>query len=264
MSQLQDSKESKEPLSSLTADQDFDAGFTLPEEKEKKPEQSPAQPLQDVPRAKIMEQVSPVPSSGTPFTEPPPEPSATSSTPTKHIEIPDSLQDELTALHQMSAEAAALAREDSPEGEMMRHRLGRYGADSALDRAELILNRREKERLQQRSVEACNQHFLSVLNKHHAEFSDSVKRPALVNGVKSWIESKPYKEATSLMGIFTSGQNPYEIAAMVTRYKQEQTQSGARAPDPEKAFAVLRRGPSLAPRGREDKDDFDAGFNLKL
>ena len=63
----------------------------------------------------------------------------------KTVEIPEGIKSEFAELEQLSPEAAAIAREDSPEGETLRKRLAEYGADNAMDRAELFMARRERE-----------------------------------------------------------------------------------------------------------------------
>lgn len=81
----------------------------------------------------------------------------------KTVEIPEGIKAEFSELEQLSPEAAAIAREDSPEGETLRKRLAEYGADNAMDRAELFMARREREAVaaQQQAgmVEAANPEF---------------------------------------------------------------------------------------------------------
>lgn len=179
--------------------------------------------------------------------------------------VPEEIRTEFEELKQLSPEAAALALEDSPEGERLRKRLVDSGADSALDRAEIILDRRQRaqaeEQARQQALEAYNRNFRGVLEHDHPELFDPARNTSLLQDIRSWIENKPYAEAAPLMQVYMAGRDPHQVSALVSRFKQERTT--AKAPDPTKAFAVPGRGAPIAPPGIGDKDDFEAGFNLK-
>lgn len=180
-------------------------------------------------------------------------------------EVPEEIRTEFEELKQLSPEAAALALEDSPEGKRLRKRLLDSGADSALDRAELVLDRRQRaqaeEQARQQALEAYNRNFRGVLEHDHPELFDPARNTSLLQDIRRWIENKPYAEAAPLMQVYMAGRDPHQVSALVSRFKQERTT--AKAPDPTKAFAVPGRGAPIAPPGIGDKDDFEAGFNLK-
>lgn len=179
--------------------------------------------------------------------------------------VPEEIRAEFEELKHLNPEAAALALEDSPEGERLRKRLVDSGADSALDRAEIILDRRQRaqaeEQARQQALEAYNRNFRGVLEHDHPELFDPARNTSLLQDIRSWIENKPYAEAAPLMQVYMAGRDPHQVSALVSRFKQERTT--AKAPDPTKAFAVPGRGAPIAPPGIGDKDDFEAGFNLK-
>ncbi len=194
--------------------------------------------------------------------------------------VPEELADELEALKRLNPQAAALALEDSKEGESIRLRLAELGALQAQDRAESILERRERlaraaqaeEARSRQAVEAHNRRFMAVLQRDHPDYTAMLSDPArkveaarAMQDIFSWISAKPYAEAAPLMEIARHGRDPEQVSALITRYKQEQ--HGKAAPKkagPEGAFAVPARGATSAPSGDEgNADDFDAGFNLE-
>lgn len=180
-------------------------------------------------------------------------------------DVPEEIRAEFGKLREMSPQAAAMALEDTPEGEALRRRLRDLGADSALDRAELVQDRRQRaqaeEQARQQALEAYNRNFRVVLEQDHPELFDPARNTSLLQDIRSWIENKPYTEAAPLMQVYMAGRDPHQVSALVSRFKQERTT--AKAPDPTKAFAVPGRGAPIAPPGIGDKDDFEAGFNLK-
>ena len=194
--------------------------------------------------------------------------------------VPEELADELEALKRLNPQAAALALEDSKEGESIRLRLAELGALQAQDRAESILERRERlaraaqaeEARSRQAVEAHNRRFMAVLQRDHPDYTAMLSDPArkveaarAMQDIFSWISAKPYAEAAPLMEIARHGRDPEQVSALIARYKQEQ--HGKAAPKkagPEGAFAVPARGATSAPSGDEgNADDFDAGFNLE-
>ncbi|WP_297669753.1 hypothetical protein [uncultured Desulfovibrio sp.] len=200
------------------------------------------------------------------------------------VEIPEAIKDEWEALKKASPEAAALAQEDSPEGQQIRDRLAEYGADLASDRAAVILGNRSRDIQAQQAdaararqnVEAHNQHFQSVLQRDHPDYvallSDPSRRAeaqAKVQDIFNWIGTLPYAEGAKLMPIAQSGRNPEEVSALLTRYERERgggkpAAAQQRRPDPTGALAVPGRGGTVAPAGVGDKDDFDAALDAGL
>ncbi len=190
--------------------------------------------------------------------------------PPKTVEIPEAIRAEFAELEQLSPEAAAIAREDSPEGDTLRRRLAEYGADNAMDRAELFMARREREAVaaerQAGMVEAANRHFVTVVRQAHPDLFEASRSKAdnerFQADMRAWIEHKPYAEAAPLMDVFLHGRDPHAVAELITRFKNErQTPQMART-NPDGAFAVPRRGAPGVPQGVGSKDDFDAGWNI--
>ncbi len=188
----------------------------------------------------------------------------------KTIEIPEAIKAEFTELEQLSPEAAALAREDSPEGAVLRKRLAEYGADNAMDRAELFMARRERkaeaERQQADMAEAANRNFVTVIRQAHPELFEASRSKAdnerFQADMRAWIEGKPYAEAAPLMEVFAHGRDPYAVAELITRFKNERQAPQKTRPNPDGAFAVPRRGAPVVPQSAGSKDDFDSGWNL--
>ena len=273
--------------------QEGDGGQPKPAEEPKQDDGKPAggQPNQDAPLANpaaqqpqppVMPQQYPqtqpvVPPQQTQVQQPPQE------QPKPPVEIPEAIKEEWEALKKANPEAAALAQEDSPEGQQIRDRLEEYGADLASDRAAVILGNRSRDMKAQQddavrarqNVEAHNQHFQSVLQRDHPEYvallSDPNRRAeaqAKVQDIFNWIGTLPYAEGAKLMPIAQSGRNPDEVSALLTRYERERGggKQGApqRRPDPTGALAVPGRGGTVAPAGVGDKDDFDAALDAGL
>ncbi len=193
------------------------------------------------------------------------------------IDTPEELAEELKELKKLNPQAAELALEDSPEGEGIRRRLAEYGAMAAQDRAESILDKRERSaRAQQldmerrrQAIEEHNRHFQAVIRRDHPEFTALMSDPGrraeaarMMNDIFAWISAKPYAEAAPLMQIAKSGRDPEEVSALITRFKQERGRTAPRRPGPEGAYAVPGRGAAAAPSGDVGKDDFDAGFDM--
>lgn len=189
--------------------------------------------------------------------------------------VPEDIEEEWKRLKAVSPEAARLALEDSPEGERLRSRLESYGAELALDRAERVLELRDRARQEaersRRAVEEHNRQFFATLGSRVPEYTAMLRDSgragelrAYQRDVVRWIESKPYAEGARLMRIAQSGKDAGEVADLLERFERERA-GARRTPDPTGALAVPgRRGPSVAPAGVGDKDDFDAGFRLSL
>lgn len=188
------------------------------------------------------------------------------------VEIPDALQAEFKELQRLNPEAAALAQEDSPDGEAIRSRLGNYGADLAMDRAERVLEGRQKQAVriqeEQQAVEQHNAHFMAVLEHEVPDVMAMVKDKARMRDtaqfhtdMQAWIMGKPYAEAEPMMRTFQQGRDPHAVAALMKQFIQERKAAPRpKGPDPDGALAVPGRGAPVAPSGIGDKDDFDAGF----
>ena len=196
--------------------------------------------------------------------------------PKQILEVPENLTEELAALKKLNPAAAELALEDSPEGERLRSRMEEFGAEMALDRAEIVLDKRNRaiaERKadlarQQQAVQEHNDHFMSTLKREHPDYvamiTDPARRDEAVkrqNEIMGWISAKPYAEAAPLMKIATGGRDPNEICALLTQFEKER-QAKPKQADPTGALAVPGRGAPTAPAGIGDQDDFDAGWNL--
>ena len=197
--------------------------------------------------------------------------------PPKKIEIPENLTEEFAALKKLNPAAAELALEDSPEGERLRNRMEEYGAEMALDRAEVVLDKRNRDiatrkadiERQQQAVQEHNDRFMSTLKRAHPDYAamivDPSRRDEAVkkqNDIFEWINAKPYAEGARLMQIAKAGRDPNEICALLTQFESER-QAKPKQADPTGALAVPGRGAPAAPAGIGDKDDFDAGWNLE-
>lgn len=198
--------------------------------------------------------------------------------PVKKLDIPEDIRAEYEELKNLSPDAATLAEEDSPEGQTIRKRLEQYGADSAMDRADIIMGHRRDEAAQRaqqsRAIAEHNANFNAVLHRELPDLMAMVNDKARMQetaqfytDVKAWIEGKPYAEAAPLMQIYAGGRDPHAVAGLIKSFQKEK-QTAAQAPkksthDPNAALAVPGRGAPVAPTGIGDKNDFDAGWNLE-
>ena len=191
------------------------------------------------------------------------------------IEVPEHLVDELANLKKLNPAAAELALEDSPEGERLRSRMEEYGAEMALDRAEIVLDKRNRETAahqaevarQQQTIAEHNNRFMATLQREHPEYAAMITDPARreeavkkQNEIMGWISAKPYAEGARLMKIAQEARDPNEVCALITQFESER-QAKPKQADPTGALAVPGRGAPTAPAGIGDKDDFDAGWN---
>ena len=244
---------------------EFEEGFNLVEPES--PDE-PDRPEQDTPPEPPTPEAQPSPESAPQPQEAPPSPQPEQQPSLPQASIDEAIHAELADLEKLSPRAAMLAREDSPEGESLRRRLAVYGADYALDRAELILERRERaQRTEEQAIEAHNRQFQSVIRTDHPELFDTARTPQqnqqFMDGMKAWIGTKPYSEAKDMMEIFERGRDPRQVSALISRFKQESVQpQGRKAPDPAAIMAVPGRGAPAVPKDAGSKDDFDAGWNL--
>ena len=191
------------------------------------------------------------------------------------IEVPEHLVDELANLKKLNPAAAELALEDSAEGERLRSRMEEFGVEMALDRAEMVLDKRNRETAahqaevarQQQTIVEHNNRFMATLQREHPEYAamiiDPARREEAVkkqNEIMGWISAKPYAEGARLMKIAQEARDPNEVCALITQFESER-QAKPKQADPTGALAVPGRGAPTAPAGIGDKDDFDAGWN---
>lgn len=191
------------------------------------------------------------------------------------VELPEELAQEFERLESMDPAAAAVALEDSPDGQATRVRLEQYGAELAHDHAGLVLMRRQRENERallreeraRQAVQERQRQFMEVMRREHPDFhallagDDLAAQVRFSRDVRSWIEAKPYAEAAPLMEIYSRSSDPYEVGRLLTRFRNERR---ARRPDPAGALAVPGRGGTVAPAGIGDTDDFHAGLNISL
>lgn len=179
--------------------------------------------------------------------------------------VPENIAEEWDNLNKLNPAAAKLALEDSPEGEAIRKRLENYGAEQAQDRAEMTLYMRNQE---QATIDAHNRRFRETLQRNNPEYFSMISDPSrkaeaakYFQDVFDWIGSKPYAEAQGLMEVAQHGRDPEQICALINRFEKEKGTANKK-PDATGAYAIPSRGAPTAPTGIEDKDDFDAGWNL--
>lgn len=189
----------------------------------------------------------------------------------KTVEVDPALAGELEELKKLNPEAAAIAIEDSPDGEALRKRLQNYGAEQAQDRAEFLLYQRQQQQAkkirEQSEREEHNRNFYNVMKKevpgYFAMINDPARKTETANYIKdlfAWIGAKPYREAVQMMETAQRGRDPGKVSALIKKFESERSGSGA--PDPTGALAIPGRGATYAPVGIGDKDDFDAGWNI--
>lgn len=191
----------------------------------------------------------------------------------QQVEIPDELRDEYEKLKQSNPRAAALAQEDTPEGQSVRDRLAGYGADIAGDRAEQVLDQRQRaidaEAAENEKKAAFQKWYFGQLSQYQPEYtkmlldpSKNRERAEYARDFNAWIGSKTYDEGRQLAWIANYSQDPRQVADLIGRFESERKR-GARAkrPDPTGALAVPGRG-AVAPSGFGDKDSFDDGWNI--
>ena len=204
-----------------------------------------------------------------------PETATQAAPPVRMLEaVPDDIAEELENLRRINPDAARLALEDSPEGESIRSRLESYGADLAMDKAERIMEQRERARHEEmrsrQAVEEHNRRFFATLDSRVPDYAAMMRDPGRAEELRAyqqelfrWIESKPYAEGARLMRVAQTGTNAEEVADLLSRFDAERNKT--RTPDPGGALAVPgRRGPAVAPAGIGDKNDWDAGFRMAL
>ena len=150
-----------------------------------------------------------------------------------------------------------------------------YGAEMAIDRAEIVLDKRNRETAahqaefarQQQTIVEHNNRFMATLQREHPEYAAMITDPARreeavkkQNEIMGWISAKPYAEGARLMKIAQEARDPNEVCALITQFESERKAKPKQA-DPTGALAVPGRGAPTAPAGIGDKDDFDAGWN---
>ena len=258
----QQTDDSSEKAPAENQDQQSDADNTAA--KEEVQHEQPAQPAPPMPAQQPYQQIE------RPQASEPAKPDQP-----KLIEVPEHLADELATLKKLNPAAAELALEDSAEGERLRSRMEEFGAEIALDRAEIVLDKRNRETAahqaevarQQQTIAEHNNRFMATLQREHPEYAAMITDPARreeavkkQNEIMGWISAKPYAEGARLMKIAQEARDPNEVCALITQFESER-QAKPKQADPTGALAVPGRGAPTAPAGIGDKDDFDAGWN---
>ena len=254
----QQTDDSSEKAPAENQDQQSDADNAAKEEVQ---HEQPAQPAPPIPAQQSYQQFE--------------RPQVSEPAKPKLIEVPEHLAGELATLKKLNPAAAELALEDSPEGERLRSRMEEYGAEMALDRAEIVLDKRNRETAahqaevarQQQTIAEHNNRFMATLQREHPEYAAMITDPARreeavkkQNEIMGWISAKPYAEGARLMKIAQEARDPNEVCALITQFESERKAKPKQA-DPTGALAVPGRGAPTAPAGIGDKDDFDAGWN---
>ena len=254
----QQADDSSEKAPAENQDQQSDADNAAKEEVQ---HEQPAQPAPPIPAQQSYQQFE--------------RPQVSEPAKPKLIEVPEHLAGELATLKKLNPSAAELALEDSPEGERLRSRMEEYGAEMALDRAEIVLDKRNRETAahqaevarQQQTIAEHNNRFMATLQREHPEYAAMITDPARreeavkkQNEIMGWISAKPYAEGARLMKIAQEARDPNEVCALITQFESERKVKPKQA-DPTGALAVPGRGAPTAPAGIGDKDDFDAGWN---
>ena len=254
----QQADESSEKAPAENQEQQSDADNAAKEEVQ---HEQPAQPAPPIPAQQSYQQFE--------------RPQVSEPAKPKLIEVPEHLTGELATLKKLNPAAAELALEDSPEGERLRSRMEEYGAEMALDRAEIVLDKRNRETAahqaevarQQQTIAEHNNRFMATLQREHPEYAAMITDPARreeavkkQNEIMGWISAKPYAEGARLMKIAQEARDPNEVCALITQFESER-QAKPKQADPTGALAVPGRGAPTAPAGIGDKDDFDAGWN---
>ena len=252
----QQTDDSSEKAPAENQDQQSDADNAAKEEVQ---HEQPAQPAPPIPAQQSYQQFE--------------RPQVSEPAKPKLIEVPEHLAGELATLKKLNPAAAELALEDSPEGERLRSRMEEYGAEMALDRAEIVLDKRNRETAahqaevarQQQTIAEHNNRFMATLQREHPEYAAMITDPARreeavkkQNEIMGWISAKPYAEGARLMKIAQEARDPNEVCALITQFESER-QAKPKQADPTGALAVP--GAPAAPAGIGDKDDFDAGWN---
>lgn len=249
---------------------DFDAGFAMEEEAPAAAGQEQAAPED----SGAEQQVAPEnPAPVAPEPQEPEQPESAVQTeperPPKISEPPAGIETELARLRELNPAAWELALEDSAEGAAIRSRLEHFGAETAQDRAEMTLWRRNQEQqiaaAQQQRIAAYNRGFMETIKREAPDFyamSNDPGRKAeaaqYLQNLNAWIENKPFKDGVKLMQIRERG-TAQEVCAMI---RQFETEKSGRKSDAADMYAVPGRGAPVGPAGLGDKNDFDAGWNL--
>lgn len=194
------------------------------------------------------------------------------------VKVSDDLKAELEDLAKRDPRYAALALEDSPEGERLRSGLEEFGVDFAAERADTVLMRRDVDArlnaVQTTATTAAEaavvQTFYATVATKHDDWVALATNPdkraeydQYMSGMRQWAENRPYAEGVEAFRIMEKG-TPAEVISLLDRYK-ESTGTGARsASSAADALAVPSRPGPPPSRTRAPKDDFDAGFEEAL
>lgn len=181
-----------------------------------------------------------------------------------------------TLLDEFSAanpQLAALAREDSRDGQRIRKRLEDYGADLALDAAESILMRREQHAEHEKFTAeqeaslretAVRAHQAAIYAAHPdvgKVMGDPEMKAVFDTEMSAWIDSLPFGEGSRYAAI-RSGGSAQEVIGMLNDFKRHLKDGKAGAQkDADAAQAVASRG-APGPHAKvtpPDPDDYSAG-----
>ncbi|MBQ7607966.1 MAG: hypothetical protein IJU76_08370 [Desulfovibrionaceae bacterium] len=200
----------------------------------------------------------------------------------KFVQIAEDIKAEYEELKKKNPQVAYLAQTDSPIGETLRKQLLEYGADHADDMGKNFITRQKMEQQieAQKQAQARNEYesqlryYNSVFNQRQPEYAKlyadaqrdvnkAQELRAYQNELLSWIEAKPYKEASSMMQIALHGTDPVQVCDLISRFNEERGKKPrATKPNPTGAFAVPSRGTATPPPGIGDKDSFDSGWEI--
>ena len=158
----------------------------------------------------------------------------------------------------------------------LRKALEEYGADYAEERAATIKLRRDLES-KLASIEAktagvveqtATQAFYAQIGAKHPDWvelatdqSRAAEFGTFMDGVRSWAETKPFKEGQRLFQIIEAG-TPGEVNMLLDQYKNDQAKPSQPKPkgDAAAAMAVPTRSGTPPTKPLAPKDDFDAAF----
>ena len=192
------------------------------------------------------------------------------------VSVPDEIKEDVATLQKRDPHLAAIVLEDSTDGAKLRKALEEYGADYAEERAATIKLRRDLES-KLASIEAktagvveqtATQAFYAQIGAKHPDWvelatdqSRAAEFSTFMDGVRSWAETKPFKEGQRLFQIIEAG-TPGEVNMLLDQYKNDQAKPSQPKPkgDAAAAMAVPTRSGTPPTKPLAPKDDFDAAF----
>lgn len=194
-------------------------------------------------------------------------------------EVPEDIREDVDSFGKANPEYAALAVEDSKDGERLRRALAEYGPDHVLvaEMADRIADKRGRldsttAKVEQAAAEVLDAHF-AVIDAAHPDYGalrkadlsvpeNKAKLEAFKARMDTWAEAKPGKEYMEIQRIRESG-TAQEVCAVLTRFKEE-TSSARQERTRQAAEAALapptKNSPVPVPPG-SDKGSFEDGWN---